>query len=89
VTAGLYSFNINESYFGLQAARREADLGEFFWSMLEPKLPGSLPAKLELIDYKKAFQMNQVGSASSLGVMLTLLIFTLISLIIITLREKR
>jgi len=39
--------------------------------------------------YKKAFQMNQVGSASSLGVMLTLLIFTLISLIIIILREKR
>lgn len=51
--------------------------------------PGTSTMIPSMFIYKKAFQMNQVGSASSLGVMLTLLIFTLISLIIITLREKR
>jgi len=39
--------------------------------------------------YKKAFQMGQVGSASSLGIMLTLMIFTLVSLILITFRERK
>lgn len=51
--------------------------------------PGTSTMIPSMFIYKKAFQMNQVGSASSLGVMLTLLIFTLISLIIITLREKK
>ena len=51
--------------------------------------PGTSTMIPSMFIYKKAFQMNQVGSASSLGVMLTLLIFTLISLIIIILREKR
>ena len=51
--------------------------------------PGTSTMIPSMFIYKKAFQMNQVGSASSLGIMLTLLIFTLISLILITLREKK
>ena len=51
--------------------------------------PGTSTMIPSMFIYKKAFQMNQVGSASYLGIMLTLLIFTLISLILITLREKK
>jgi len=51
--------------------------------------PGTSTMIPSMFIYKKAFQMNQVGSASSLGIMLTLLIFTLISLILITLRDKK
>jgi raffinose/stachyose/melibiose transport system permease protein len=50
--------------------------------------PGTSTMIPSMFIYKKAFQMNQVGSASSLGIMLTLLIFTLVSLILIILREK-
>jgi len=51
--------------------------------------PGTSTMIPSMFIYKKAFQMNQVGSASSLGIMLTLLIFTLVSLILIALREKK
>jgi raffinose/stachyose/melibiose transport system permease protein len=51
--------------------------------------PGTSTMIPSMFIYKKAFQMNQVGSASSLGIMLTLLIFTLVSLILIILREKK
>ena len=37
--------------------------------------PGTSTMIPSMFIYKKAFQMNQVGSASSLGIMLTLLIF--------------
>jgi raffinose/stachyose/melibiose transport system permease protein len=50
--------------------------------------PGTSTMIPSMFIYKKAFQMNQVGSASSLGIMLTLLIFTLVSMILILLREK-
>jgi raffinose/stachyose/melibiose transport system permease protein len=51
--------------------------------------PGTSTMIPSMFIYKKAFQMNQVGSASSLGIMLTLLIFTLVSLILIIFREKK
>ena len=51
--------------------------------------PGTSTMIPSMFIYKKAFQMNQVGSASSLGIMLTLLIFALVSLILIILREKK
>ena len=51
--------------------------------------PGTSTMIPSMFIYKKAFQMNQVGSASSLGIMLTLIIFTLVSLILIILREKK
>ena len=51
--------------------------------------PGTSTMIPSMFIYKKAFQMNQVGSASALGIMLTLLIFTLVSLILIMLREKK
>jgi len=51
--------------------------------------PGTSTMIPSMFIYKKAFQMNQVGSASSLGIMLTLLIFTLVSLILIILKEKK
>jgi len=51
--------------------------------------PGTSTMIPSMFIYKKAFQMNQVGSASSLGIMLTLLIFILVSLILIILREKK
>ena len=50
--------------------------------------PGTSTMIPSMFIYKKAFQMNQVGSSSSLGIMLTLLIFTLVSIILIALREK-
>ena len=50
--------------------------------------PGTSTMIPSMFIYKKAFQMNQVGSASSLGIMLTLLIFALVSMILILLREK-
>jgi raffinose/stachyose/melibiose transport system permease protein len=51
--------------------------------------PGTSTMIPSMFIYKKAFQQGQVGSASSLGIMLTLLIFTLVSLILILLREKK
>ena len=51
--------------------------------------PGTSTMIPSMFIYKKAFQMNQVGSASSLGIMLTLLIFSLVSFILIVLREKK
>ena len=51
--------------------------------------PGTSTMIPSMFIYKKAFQMNQVGSASSLGIMLTLLIFTLVSLILFIFREKK
>ena len=51
--------------------------------------PGTSTMIPSMFIYKKAFQMNQVGSASSLGIMLTLLIFTLVSLILIIFRDKK
>ena len=51
--------------------------------------PGTSTMIPSMFIYKKAFQMNQVGSASSLGIMLTFLIFTLVSLILIIFRDKK
>ena len=51
--------------------------------------PGTSTMIPSMFIYKKAFQMNQVGSASSLGIMLTLLIFTLVSLILLIFRDKK
>lgn len=51
--------------------------------------PGTSTMIPSMFIYKKAFQQGQVGSASSLGIILTLLIFTLVSLILISLREKK
>ncbi len=51
--------------------------------------PGTSTMIPSMFIYKKAFQMGQVGSASSLGIMLTLMIFTLVSLILITFRERK
>jgi len=51
--------------------------------------PGTSTMIPSMFIYKKAFQQGQVGSASSLGIILTLLIFTLDSLILISLREKK
>jgi|TARA_Y100000031_G_scaffold59392_1_gene67176 raffinose/stachyose/melibiose transport system permease protein len=51
--------------------------------------PGTSTMIPSMFIYKKAFQQGQVGSASSLGIILTLLIFTLVSLILISLRERK
>ena len=51
--------------------------------------PGTSTMIPSMFIYKKAFQMGQVGSASSLGIMLTLMIFTLVSIILITFRERK
>ena len=51
--------------------------------------PGTSTMIPSMFIYKKAFQQGQVGSASSLGIILTLLIFTLVSLILIFLRERK
>ena len=51
--------------------------------------PGTSTMIPSMFIYKKAFQMGQVGSASSLGIMLTLMIFTLVSLILIIFRERK
>jgi hypothetical protein len=61
VSLAFYKININEGNFGQRAARQEAELGEFFYEMIEPKLPGSLEGNLELVEQKKAFQ--QPGTA--------------------------
>jgi hypothetical protein len=61
VSLAFYKININEANFGQRAARQEAELGEFFYEMIEPKLPGSLDGNLELVEQKKAFQ--QPGTA--------------------------
>lgn len=61
MSLAFYKVNINESNFGQGAARQEAELGEFFYEMIEPKLPGSLEGNLELVEQKKAFQ--QPGTA--------------------------
>ena len=51
--------------------------------------PGTSTKIPSMFIYKKAFQMNQVGSASSLGIMLTLLIFTLVSIILLIFKDKK
>ena len=51
--------------------------------------PGTATMIPSMFIYKKAFTMGQVGSASSLGIMLTLLIFTFVSLILIIFRERK
>lgn len=61
MSLAFYKININEANFGQRAARQEAELGEFFYEMIEPKLPGSLDGNLELVEQKKAFQ--QPGTA--------------------------
>ncbi|MDG2264768.1 MAG: hypothetical protein P8L47_01450, partial [Candidatus Marinamargulisbacteria bacterium] len=59
MSSSIYKINIDESNFGLRAAREQSNMGEFFYEMIEPKLPGSLEAKLELVKQKKAFQRFQ------------------------------
>lgn len=59
MSSSIYKINIDESNFGLRAAREQSNMGEFFYEMIEPKLPGSLEAKLELVEEKKAFQRFQ------------------------------
>lgn len=61
MSLAFYKVNINEANFGQRAARQETELGEFFYEMIEPKLPGSLEGNLELVEQKKAFQ--QPGTA--------------------------
>ncbi|MDA0945102.1 MAG: hypothetical protein O3A77_03470, partial [bacterium] len=61
MSLAFYKININEGNFGQRAARQEEELGEFFYEMIEPKLPGSLEGNLELVEQKKAFQ--QPGTA--------------------------
>ena len=56
MSLAFYEINIDESNFGQRASRKEAELGEAFYEMIEPKLPGSLEGNLELVEQKKAFQ---------------------------------